>query len=186
MEPDDRKTLTNADLWNLLILQSVGLLGLGLLILWWGGVRVELKWPAFREVLLALALVAPLLLSSLLLVRLSDRYGRAVELLERVLGPPMRARDIPPLALISACVEEFFFRGVLQPLLGLGPASLLFGAAHVWSRHLLIHGLWAAAAGLYLGFIYQATGNLCVPIITHALNNLVGLALLKRGSPRDA
>jgi CAAX protease family protein len=182
MPPDDPKSLTNRDLWVLLLLQSAVLLAIGAVLSWWTGVAVSMRWPDLRETLLALALVAPLLLSSLVLLRVSDRYGKAVELLERVLGPPMRPWDIPGLALVSAGVEEFFFRGVLQPLLGLWPAAILFGLAHVWSRHLLVHGLWAAAAGLYLGMIYQATGNLSVPIMTHALNNLVGLSLLKRGA----
>jgi hypothetical protein len=166
-------------------MQSALFLGLGALLLWWNGIRVQLRLPDLKEVLLAVALTAPLLLSSLLLLRLSAGYNRSVELLERVLGPPMRTRDIPALAAISAAVEEFLFRGVLQPLLGLGAAAAVFGLAHVWNRRLLAHGLWAIGAGLYLGVIYTSTDNLSVPILIHAMHNLVGLSLLKRGDFQD-
>lgn len=184
MDPDGRKTLSSRELWSLVLLQSVLLGAVGALLIWWNGLVVRISWPDTRETLLGLALVAPLLLSSQLLLRYSKHYTRAIELLERVLAPPMRARDIPILAAISALVEEFFFRGVLQPLLGLYAAAACFGLAHIWSRHLWVHGLWAAVAGLYLGWEYQITGNLAVPVLTHALNNLVGLSLLKSGGER--
>jgi membrane protease YdiL (CAAX protease family) len=186
MGPDREKSLTTRELWTLLLLQSAVLVGLGLILTWWLQLRIDVALPGLRDVLLAVALVAPLLLTSMLLLAVSRRYARAMELLERILGPPMRPQDIPALALVSAAVEEYFFRGVLQPILGPVPAALAFGLAHVWNRHLLIHGAWAAAAGLYLGLEYQMTGNLCLPIITHAFNNLVGLGLLKRGTSRLA
>src|SRR5688572_30815737 len=133
MSSDGPKSLTNQELWKLVMLQSVALVGVGWLLSWWSGRPVRIAWPELREVLLSIALVPPLLLSSFVLLQFSERYVRAVELLERVIGPPMRTRDIPLLAILSAVVEEFFFRGVLQPIIGLGPASLVFGLAHVWS-----------------------------------------------------
>src|SRR5262245_55412986 len=160
MSSDGPKSLTNQELWKLVALQSTVLLGVGWLLSWWSGQPVRIGWPALRDLLLSVALVPPLLLSSFVLLQFSEKYVRAVELLERVIGPPMRGRDIPLLAVLSAVVEEFFFRGVLQPILGLAPASLVFGLAHVWNRHLIVHGLWAAVAGLYLGAVYQITGNL--------------------------
>jgi membrane protease YdiL (CAAX protease family) len=181
MQTDPHKTLTTSELWLLLLLQYAVLLLGGALLLWWTGLSIRLAWPSLHEALLAAALVAPLLLASLAMLAVSEDYGRAIELLERVLGPPLRARHIPALALLSAAVEELFFRGVLQPLLGIVPAAAVFGLMHVWNRHLFIHGLWAAGAGIYLGLEYELTGNLAAPILTHALNNVVGLSLLKRG-----
>src|SRR4030095_7070851 len=101
MEPDQGKSLTTAELWTLLLLQSAVLVAVGLLLVWWQAVPIRMSWPGLRELFLAVTLVAPLLLSSMLLLQLSDRYVRAIELMERILGPPMRPKDIPGLALVS-------------------------------------------------------------------------------------
>jgi membrane protease YdiL (CAAX protease family) len=68
--------------------------------------------------------------------------------------------------------EEVFFRGILQPEIGLGPASLIFGLLHAVS---LPYMVWATLMGGYLGWLLQLTQNLWVPIITHTLIDLVGL-----------
>jgi membrane protease YdiL (CAAX protease family) len=75
------------------------------------------------------------------------------------------------------------FRGFLQAWLetmlgslgGLLVASFLFGAAHpITAGYVVI----ATLMGGYLGWLWQASGNLLVPIVTHALYDLVVLRLL--------
>ena len=81
------------------------------------------------------------------------------------------------LALLSGVAEEAFFRGALQPQVGLLAASLLFGAAHfVPRRELLLWTVFSIAAGLLLGWLFDATGNLVAPIVAHAGINGVNLA----------
>ncbi|MGM0658656.1 MAG: CPBP family intramembrane glutamic endopeptidase [Pseudomonadota bacterium] len=84
-------------------------------------------------------------------------------------------------ALMAGIGEELLFRGVIQaglegligPVAALAIASLLFGLAHAltpayfWLTFLM---------GLYLGGLYQATGNLLLPIMVHFLYDWVVLA----------
>jgi len=88
-------------------------------------------------------------------------------------------RECLLLALASGIGEEAFFRGALQPRVGLIAASLLFGAAHFIPRRRLV--AWSAfslAAGFLLGGLFAWTGNLLAPITAHVGINAVNLRLL--------
>ena len=83
------------------------------------------------------------------------------------------------LAAVSGVAEEAFFRGVLQPRIGLLAAALVFGLAHfVPRRELAPWALFAFAAGLLLGILFESTGNLVAPVVAHASINAVNLWLL--------
>jgi membrane protease YdiL (CAAX protease family) len=83
------------------------------------------------------------------------------------------------LAALSGVAEEAFFRGALQPEAGLVAASLLFGLAHFAPRReLLPWTVFSLAAGFLLGGLFEATGNLLAPVVTHALVNAVNLRFL--------
>jgi hypothetical protein len=85
------------------------------------------------------------------------------------------------LALASGIGEEAFFRGALQPVAGLWITSLLFAAAHfVPRRDLLPWSAFSLAAGLLLGGLYEATGNLLAPTVAHVVVNGVNLNRLVR------
>jgi CAAX protease family protein len=107
--------------------------------------------------------------------------GRALaQALGSALGP-LRARECAVLALVSGLGEEALFRGALQPEVGLGVASVLFAAAHfVPRRGLRGWTLFALAAGLLLGALYEATGNLVAPVVAHVGINAVNLYRLSR------
>lgn len=77
--------------------------------------------------------------------------------------------------------EEMLFRGVLQFELGsrlgseviaVGLTSIVFGALHAVTP--LYAGL-AALASVYFGWLYLVTGNLVVPIVTHAFYDWAAL-----------
>jgi hypothetical protein len=105
---------------------------------------------------------------------------RLAESLRALLGP-LTLGQCWLLALVSGVAEEAFFRGALQPQVGLLAASLLFGAAHfVPRRDLLPWTAFSVAAGLLLGWLFDATGNLVAPIVCHAGINGVNLRLLTR------
>lgn len=92
--------------------------------------------------------------------------------------------QIGVLALASGIAEEAFFRGALQPVVGLLAASLLFGLAHLAPRREL--WVWAPAsalAGLALGALFEVTGNLLAPALAHAAVNAVNLRWLAREGP---
>lgn len=106
-----------------------------------------------------------------------ERLARA---LAAALGP-LSARECLVLALASGVGEEALFRGAAQPSLGLLGASLLFGAVHFSPRReLWPWSLLAVVAGLGLGVLFEATGNLVAPIVAHATLNAINLRLLAR------
>lgn len=77
---------------------------------------------------------------------------------------------------LAGVAEELVFRGQFQPRLrqrwGKTPAivvtALLFGVMHMDPTH----SLFAFIFGLYLGWIFEATGSLLTPIAVHVVNNL--------------
>jgi membrane protease YdiL (CAAX protease family) len=108
--------------------------------------------------------------------------------LERVLPELFGGASTAGLAAVSLAAgigEEILFRGFLQAWLetmlgdfgGILAASVLFGAAHpITAGYVVI----ATLMGGYLGVLWQASGNLLVPIVAHALYDLVVLWLLVR------
>jgi membrane protease YdiL (CAAX protease family) len=130
--------------------------------------------------------------AGIVVILLSDQFSRrtraGAELareLARLLGHLSVAQCLL-LAAVSGVAEEAFFRGALQPRIGLVPAALLFGAAHfVPRRELAPWVVFAVAAGLLLGLLFASTGNLVAPVVAHALINAVNLRLLStRYGPR--
>jgi hypothetical protein len=80
------------------------------------------------------------------------------------------------IVIMAAIVEELFFRGTLQPLLTrwLGDAdkAILITGIAFSAIHLQIDGFFPRAAlGILLGYLFQKSGRLWMPIITHALFN---------------
>ncbi len=87
--------------------------------------------------------------------------------------------DILLVAAASGFCEEVFFRGIIQSQLGLLPTSVLFGFFHCPSKRHISYGIWAFAAGLFLGLLRDWTGCLWVSIIAHAMSNLIGIVSLR-------
>jgi membrane protease YdiL (CAAX protease family) len=80
------------------------------------------------------------------------------------------------LAFASGIAEEAFFRGALQPRVGLVAASLLFGLVHFpAARALRPWTVLAAILGLGLGLMFESTGSLLAPVAAHVTLNAVGL-----------
>lgn len=92
------------------------------------------------------------------------------------------------LALASGIGEELFFRGALQPAVGLVWASLAFGACHFLPRRdLVLWSLYAVVTGFAFGWLFESTGHLLAPIAAHVLVNAVNLPrLAERAASRRA
>jgi membrane protease YdiL (CAAX protease family) len=112
---------------------------------------------------------------------LHTRMGRRLaEYLAEILGP-LSGASVVALALASGLGEEAFFRGALQPRVGLVIASLLFGLAHlVPRRELLPWAGFAVLAGVVLGALFEYTGNLLAPTVAHVVVNGLNLRWLTR------
>lgn len=72
---------------------------------------------------------------------------------------------------VVALSEEFFFRGLLQPRIGLWAASALFGLAHLGFREFpnWRFAVVAAVAGVFYGLAFRAGGGIRASMVTHAL-----------------
>ena len=100
------------------------------------------------------------------------------------------ARDLSSLGILavaafSALGEELWFRGLLQPWIGLWLQALAFGVVHSQlrgpSRWAWV--IWAMIMGLSFGATFALTGSLAGPIVAHALINCLNLAYLKSHDP---
>lgn len=139
---------------------------------------------------LSVAATIPMVVAVLALMRLRFEWVQALRhIVEDHLLPLFR--DAGPSAVFAVALaagigEELLFRGVIQgglagligPMAALGVASLLFGLAHALTPAYFII---TCLMGLYLGWLYQLTGNLLVPILVHFLYDWIMLAWYLRG-----
>ncbi len=98
---------------------------------------------------------------------------------------PLSTGSIIVLGAAAGLGEEWLFRGVVQPVLGLPAASLVFGLAHVGGQRMLPLGVWAAVMGLALGGLAMATGGLIAPIVAHGLYDMLALGYIRRGAHHE-
>lgn len=144
----------------------------------WSGAAADERWN------LGLAAAAGLLVGGLLLgaSELLERTSAAARRLSSRLGeevPRLSVRQAALCAVSSSVAEEALFRGVLQPLWGLGATAAAFGLCHGgFTRDLRLWALLAVLGGLVLGALCQVTGSLAAPIVAHATLNAVGLRRL--------
>ena len=151
-------------------------------LLWAGPAAAQRGISPLLDVGAGLLAAAIVVLLSRQLTEHTRVGNRLADSLRAVLGP-LSLGECWLLALVSAVAEEAFFRGALQPQVGLLAASLLFGAAHfVPRRELLLWTGFSIAAGLLLGWLFDATGNLVAPVVAHAGINGVNLRQLTRQS----
>lgn len=138
----------------------------------------EIRWA--RDALIGAVAGLAVIAISAVMTR-STKWGEA---LARALGSSLRdlsVRDALLLACASGLGEELFFRGALQPRVGLVWASLIFGAVHfVPRRDMLPWSAFAVGAGLLFGALFDWTGNVVAPVVAHTLVNGVNLPLLIR------
>jgi len=173
-----------------LVLGFYGLMGAAALVwrLWADGV---LPWeespgsavlPLPGRAAAGLAVGAALVVASRVATARSAA-GRALAAeLGRLIGPLGTGRAVA-LALVSGLAEEAFFRGALQPRVGVVAATLLFAAAHfVPTRTLRSWALFALVAGAGFGALFAATGDLLAPFLAHALVNGLNLRWLGKRS----
>jgi membrane protease YdiL (CAAX protease family) len=167
---------------------------LGLLALawsWFGGHRLawslDSSWlSAPYPVRLALSVALGLALAFVVVAAtpaLVQRTGWARALhseLKKIISP-LSPTEITLLALASGLGEELFFRGALQPVLGLLLTSLIFGALHVGPKKVFFAWtFWAFVMGLLLGSIFELTGVLWGPVLAHVGINQRNMTFIRR------
>jgi hypothetical protein len=118
-----------------------------------------------------------------------------LDVVDRAVVPAFRQCGLVELGIISLLAglgEELLFRGAIQEAatravtgrhdwwLGLVAASILFGMAHFITP---MYATLATLMGLYLGGLWLWSGNLVVPIVTHAVYDFIVLAYLVKLNP---
>lgn len=111
-------------------------------------------------------------------------WSRKLELhFAQVLGK-MSVGDVFLVAFASGIAEEALFRGAIQPTLGWGVTTLLFGLMHIGpSRVFIPWTLSALLIGGVLGYFFDALGTLAAPVTCHVLVNLINLFVLRQRYP---
>jgi membrane protease YdiL (CAAX protease family) len=88
-------------------------------------------------------------------------------------------------AVAAPIVEEVFFRGLLYPFFkrfcGVVPAACLTGAAFGAIHFSAAAFFPLALFGVYLCLIYEKTGDIRAPVLTHCLHNLATFCLIAFG-----
>lgn len=162
------------------------------------GLRIPVRRPDGRDLALAAAgVVGAFVVATVLAAVLAG-----LDLLPRSVLGEVAAVDptiLLGLAVLSvvlvAPAEEFLFRGVVQGRLrqSVGPvgavagASLLFGSMHLGNYagsvgSVLAGALLIAATGSVFGILYERTRNLTVPVLAHAVYNVVLLGVAYLGA----
>jgi membrane protease YdiL (CAAX protease family) len=189
-----RRPIGDGFLWFALAFE-LGLAGVALLIGWPIGVD---PWrdlnPTPRGLLVGVLATGPMVGLLLLCDRPSIRPMRRIrEVLEELILPYLKGRTPVELAMIAGAAglgEETLFRGLIQAGLadGIGPkaglvlASIAFGLLHALT---VGYAVIAGLIGLYLGAIYLGTGDLTVPVVAHALYDLIALIHFLRTTSSD-
>ncbi|MFB3853689.1 MAG: lysostaphin resistance A-like protein [Vicinamibacterales bacterium] len=158
-------------------------------IAWLSGGRARICW-ALSVASVAHGAATALAFTALLFLTLRkspdawpfDRFKRLSRDVLRPLFAHARPVDLAIISLAAGFGEEVLFRGALQPVVGLVPASLAFGLCHLAGRDTTPLAMWAAFAGIVLGVLKDATGGLAAPVAAHAAYDMLVLALIR--SPR--
>jgi uncharacterized protein len=163
------------------------LLAVALALAWW--IRVPLA-PGPPVAGVAWGAAAAVALGAVNLACLRARGNRwpggalrhVCRLIVRPLFEHVQVWHILVISALAGVAEEVLFRGVLQPLVGLTVASVVFGVVHVGGRSFIGYGVWAACIGALFGWLMVATGGLLAPIVAHAVYDALALAYVRFGA----
>jgi uncharacterized protein len=144
---------------------------------------LDLPFPVstLLALVLGLSVAAAVVAATRILVRRA-RWARNLHMEFRTLLGPLGPLEIAVFAVASGVAEELFFRGAMQPDLGLVIASVLFGVVHVlpgmwhWT-------VWALVMGFVFGALHALTGELLAPIVAHVIINYENLHFIDAYDP---
>jgi membrane protease YdiL (CAAX protease family) len=133
---------------------------------------------------LGVALGVAITLASAGIYRLWPQYRQSADLSLKLVLHPLPWIDLIWMGLLPGLSEEFLFRGVMLPAIGLNMtgvifSSLCFGVLHLSGLQQWPYVVWATLVGLVLGFSALTTGNLLVPIVAHIFTNLCSSLMWK-------
>lgn len=97
----------------------------------------------------------------------------------RLLADSYNIRFLALYFIPNSFCEELLFRGTLQPLLGLIPATLIFALVHIsyYKKPMIL--VETFIQGLILGVLFQITGSIWITTIAHAVFNTLQTWMIK-------
>ncbi len=111
-------------------------------------------------------------------------WARDLHIELRGLLGPLSSTDVLAFAVFSAVAEEMFFRGALQPLLGVVLTSVVFGLLHMApGKKFIPWPFQAIAMGFAFGGLFWLAGDLSAPIMAHFTINYQNLHFINRYDP---
>lgn len=116
-------------------------------------------------------------------------YKKSANYYLEIVLKPLVIPDLIWLGLLPGLSEELLFRGVMLPALGYDHiavimSSLCFGILHLSGTQQWAYVIWATIVGIILGYSALLSDNLLVPVVAHAVNNLVSSCLWKMASDK--
>ncbi len=129
------------------------------------------------------AAAAGVIALSLAAERLFSWARRLEDEFRKLLGG-MTLPEVLVISALSGLAEEYFFRGAMQPAVGIVFASIAFGLLHVGPGRVFIPWtVFATGMGFLLGWLFELTGSLTAPVAAHFIVNAVNLTRISRVRP---
>jgi len=145
----------------------------------------SLSWPRRpypAEILFGVLLAFLLSILNGILVRVSYARGfKDITIFIDEIVIPLASRLGPISALLISIAagvgEELFFRGLLQPHIGIFATSILFSLAHFLTdvRKYWVLALIYVGIGVVFGLVYEIFASLWAPIIFHVVYDYIAL-----------
>ncbi|RJE48453.1 MULTISPECIES: type II CAAX endopeptidase family protein [unclassified Dehalobacter] len=90
--------------------------------------------------------------------------------------------ELLPLFFLGAFSEEFLFRGMIQPVLGLCLTAVVFTLIHYryWRQVFILVEVFLM--GILLGVVYAVSLTLWVPVLCHFIVNMTTAFWIKKGT----
>ena len=138
--------------------------------LWFFGFTGQTIPDVAMDIVIGAAIAAPVIFLSTI----------SEKIFSQILAP-LKTSKIIIIAAASGIGEEIFFRGGLQPILGIVITSILFGLIHFpFKKELIPWTMIAIAMGFVLGLLFTWTDSLIAPITTHFTINFCNILILNR------
>jgi membrane protease YdiL (CAAX protease family) len=125
-------------------------------------------------------LVIVVVISTIISVALlKTKKGKRMVVEFKNMFPNMGIFERGIIAISSGMGEEIFFRGFLQPIIGIFITSILFGVVHIPpNKNMKMWPFFAIVVGFMLGCLLKYTGTIVIPIVAHALINFIGFIII--------
>ncbi|MGO0060967.1 lysostaphin resistance A-like protein [Brevibacillus fluminis] len=141
--------------------------------------------PAFSQIVWAVLIAVAVAACSMMLERLLPENWMDDGGINKFVFSLLSRKEIVLLCFLVGLCEEWLFRGGLQPLIGNGWTSGVFTLLHIryMKKPVLFIGVFAIS--YVLGMLFDASGGLIVPVVAHALIDLIQALYVKQRMEKE-